>query len=123
MKSLYESKNQTAPEYSNYVKWFDWLRLKGDITPQTYLYLQSTPEVTFARVRQRNRPEEADITLEYLTQLHEKHQEWLLEEPLAYVVDNNIDCPTEIELAEKIDPIIILLNDILDKMNAQGKIN
>jgi len=125
MKSLFDSKIISEPEYLNYVKWFDWLRLKGDVTPQTYLYLQSTPEVTFARVKQRNRPEEADITLEYLTQIHEKHQEWLIDEPLSYIVDNNTDCfdenadcINENELAKKIDPIICLFNDILDQMNS-----
>lgn len=42
------------------------------------VYLRATPEMCLQRIRTRNRPEEAPINLDYLIQLHERHEEWLL---------------------------------------------
>lgn len=44
------------------------------------MYLKSAPEVVFERVKQRGRPEENDISLEFLRELHESHERWLMSE-------------------------------------------
>jgi deoxyadenosine/deoxycytidine kinase len=41
----------------------------------TYVYLRSTPENCFKRIKKRNRQSEKNITLEYLQQLHKHHEE------------------------------------------------
>jgi deoxyadenosine/deoxycytidine kinase len=41
------------------------------------VYLRAKPETCLERIRTRNRPEEQSITLDYLNQLHERHEEWL----------------------------------------------
>ena len=46
--------------------------------PNYYLYLRGTPELSLERIRKRERPEERDVTLEYLEQLHKLHDNWLL---------------------------------------------
>jgi len=42
------------------------------------VYLRAKPETCLKRIKFRNRPEEQSITLDYLQQLHELHEEWLL---------------------------------------------
>lgn len=44
------------------------------------IYLKTTPEVSFARVKARERSEEVNISLEYLRELHEMYELWLHEE-------------------------------------------
>ncbi len=41
------------------------------------IYLRAKPETCLERIKTRNRPEEQSITLDYLKQLHERHEEWL----------------------------------------------
>lgn len=42
------------------------------------VYLRTSPEVVFDRMKKRGRPEEANVSLEYLTQLHKSHEKWLM---------------------------------------------
>ncbi|AKS26469.1 putative deoxynucleoside kinase [Diachasmimorpha longicaudata entomopoxvirus] len=42
-----------------------------------FIYLRSTPEVVFERIKKRNRVEESSITLEYLKQVHQGHEDWM----------------------------------------------
>lgn len=42
------------------------------------VYLRTTPSVAYGRVMQRSRNEEGGgVSLEYLTQLHGLHEEWI----------------------------------------------
>lgn len=42
------------------------------------MYLRSTPEVVYERMKARGRPEESSVSLEYLQQLHDSHERWLM---------------------------------------------
>jgi deoxyadenosine/deoxycytidine kinase len=63
-------------EYSCYLKWFDYVMTKP---PQIDLivYLRTTPEVCFQRLRERQRGEETGVSLDYLESLHDRYEEWL----------------------------------------------
>ena len=52
------------------------LNLKSDYT----VYLQCSPEACFNRIKTQNRPEEEEITLDYLKFLGESYDNWLLKE-------------------------------------------
>lgn len=41
------------------------------------VYLRTTPEVVYERMRARARKEEDCVSLEYLRQIHDVHDEWL----------------------------------------------
>ncbi|XP_039275973.1 deoxynucleoside kinase-like [Nilaparvata lugens] len=43
------------------------------------VYLRSSPQVVYNRMLQRNRPEESGVSLEYLTDLHQHYEAWLME--------------------------------------------
>lgn len=42
------------------------------------VYLKTTPEVVYERMKKRARAEEATVTLEYLRELHDLHEKWLM---------------------------------------------
>ena len=45
------------------------------------LYIRCDPEISFKRIMERNREEEKNISLEYIRQIHELHEQWLVERP------------------------------------------
>ena len=45
------------------------------------LYIRCDPEISFKRIMERNREEEKNISLEYIRQIHELHEQWLVEMP------------------------------------------
>lgn len=47
---------------------------------QIVVYLRSSPEVVLKRVKERGRPEENEISLKFLQELHESHERWLMSE-------------------------------------------
>lgn len=42
--------------------------------PDKYIYLRVSPEICFERINKRNRESEDNITIEYIKQLHEYHE-------------------------------------------------
>lgn len=43
------------------------------------VYLRSLPDIVYTRMQRRNRPEERTIKLDYLVDLHEYYEKWLME--------------------------------------------
>lgn len=54
------------------------------------VYLRTSPETCYDRLLSRNRGEEMSITLDYLRQIHDRHDEWLSRETSVpvFVIDN-----------------------------------
>lgn len=52
------------------------------------VYLRSLPEIVFKRMQRRNRPEERTMKLEYLVNLHDYYENWLMKKN-----NSNISCP------------------------------
>lgn len=42
------------------------------------VYLRTSPEIVYERMKKRGRSEESLVPLEYLQQLHELHENWLI---------------------------------------------
>lgn len=42
------------------------------------VYLRTTPEVVYERMKMRGRSEESSVSLDYLKQLHDLHENWLI---------------------------------------------
>ena len=69
--------------------------LKADVI----IYLRTSPEIALTRVRSRNRQGEENVSLDYLTDLHQYYDNWLLHEDNVIVVDvDDFDkvCPEQI---------------------------
>ena len=76
------SLQQNTPAHDAYLLALDYAHriLPTNIHPH-FLYLRAPPAICFSRILQRARPEESEISLAYLTQLHDLHDAWLKEIP------------------------------------------
>ena len=107
-RSVYSDKNifaqncvqngtMTEIEWNLYNKWFDWMVGKLIKLDYTHIYLKCQPEVSYSRLKTRNRPEEQGISLDYITQIHQRHEEWLGNSD-CIVLDASVDYRTNPDL-------------------------
>ncbi|XP_072315780.1 deoxycytidine kinase 2-like [Eucyclogobius newberryi] len=77
--SLLESGSITDTEWSVYQDWHQWIldQFNPDLNLDAIVYLRAQPQRCMQRLLHRGREEEQDIPLEYLEQLHFKHEAWL----------------------------------------------
>lgn len=86
-KMLHDNKSMLKEEYEIYKRWFHYFQQEIEITG--IIYIRTDPEVAHARCLKRARPGET-ISLEYLTQCNENHEDWISEETYdTYIIDNN----------------------------------
>jgi deoxyadenosine/deoxycytidine kinase len=76
-KNGYEHGFLTGSEWQMYQEWFSFLT-QHTRPPKGFIYLQITPDVAFARTKKRQRPSESSLSLDYLEQIHNKHEQFLL---------------------------------------------
>jgi deoxyadenosine/deoxycytidine kinase len=97
-KACMESNLMNELEKNSYLSWFDWLENKFYSgthcrKPDGIIYLQCSPNKCLERMMNRARNEEVGVSLDYLTTLHENHENWFKnwdKTPLL-VIDNNQD--------------------------------
>lgn len=91
-KNCFETGLMTELEWNLYCEWFEWLVELYATRPTGFIYLQSSPDVSFDRIKMRGRQEESSVPYSYLEQLHTKHQDWLIEKKgvAPYLVDTPV---------------------------------
>jgi deoxyadenosine/deoxycytidine kinase len=114
-KMLYDSNNITELEHQMYNLWCDFYYKY--VRPQfenIIIYLKCDPKVALARIKKRGRIEEQDISLDYLNQLHNYHENWLSNNEKLHVIQ--IDCnkvfETDIEYQNEI------INFVVNRINS-----
>lgn len=65
-------------EWTIYENLCNYLFAKHIAKPKGIIYLRMSPKTCFRRIHLRGRKEEKSISLEYLNQLHQRHDAWLL---------------------------------------------
>jgi len=92
-RSCIENKKMNQLEVNSYHFWFDWLEEKFFNKPDGIIYLRCSPEKCYERMNKRNRSEESSVPLSYLKELHNLHDEWILNEKRVPVlmIDNEND--------------------------------
>jgi len=65
-------------EWNIYNSWFNFLTSRRCLPPTGFIYLRATPETSYKRTVQRNRGAEESISIEYLKQIHDKHEDFLV---------------------------------------------
>ncbi|XP_069848557.1 thymidine kinase 2, mitochondrial-like isoform X1 [Dipodomys merriami] len=59
-------------------EWFDWIVRNINVSVDLIVYLRTTPEICYQRLKMRCREEEKVIPLEYLEAIHRLYEEWLI---------------------------------------------
>ncbi len=77
-KNSHESGFLTDIEWKIYTDWFEFLVPDYCKSPKGFIYLQSDPKKCFERMKKRNREDEGQISFEYLQQMHDKHEDFLI---------------------------------------------
>ncbi|XP_012984060.1 deoxycytidine kinase-like [Melopsittacus undulatus] len=93
--NLFESGNINETEWTIYQDWHSWLlsQFESDIELDGMIYLRTTPEKCMERLQLRGREEEQGIELDYLENLHYKHENWLHERTMRVDFENLKEIP------------------------------
>jgi len=89
-------------EWNAYEAFFNHFVAKQCQAPAGFIYLRTPPEVAFERVTKRNRSSENTLSIDYLRQLHERHESFLvhkevhknLKQTPLLVIDGTLDFAT-----------------------------
>jgi deoxyadenosine/deoxycytidine kinase len=76
-KSCIDSNKMNTLETNCYHFWFNWLEDKFWKKPDGIIYLKTSPKKCMDRMKERARNEESSVSLEYLKELHDYHENWL----------------------------------------------
>lgn len=94
-------------EYNIYNNWHSWLVRTFNLYADGYIYLKTNPNVSHERIVKRLRSGEEAIPLEYLTELHNKHNEWLEKEENVLTFDFTKDYTNQESILPIVDEILM----------------
>uniref|UniRef100_A0A3B5MKJ8 deoxyguanosine kinase n=1 Tax=Xiphophorus couchianus TaxID=32473 RepID=A0A3B5MKJ8_9TELE len=117
--NLFESGNLLDTEWSVYQDWHTWLlnQFEPDIALDAIIYLRAPPQRCMQRLLHRGRQEEQGIPLEYLEQLHFKHEAWLYDRNLRLDFEYLSELPVLVlDVNEDFHNDRIKQEDIVDKV-------
>lgn len=83
--------------YNILQEWYAFIEKSIHIQADLIIYLRTTPETVYERMKKRARSEESCVSLEYLQELHDTHEKWLINKELGktdipvLVLDANLD--------------------------------
>ena len=78
VRAVHEAKCMTDAELSVYDSWFSpMVEAIPSLIPDGFIYLRADPRTCLARMMGRARSEESMVSIDYLENLHQKHEDWL----------------------------------------------
>lgn len=122
-KMMQEHSYLTPLELHIYQEQFAWFEAVLPCRPDGFIYLRTMPDCCLARMRERGRPEEATVTLDFLETLHHYHEQWLIENrnvalSIAHVpilvLDGNLDFKNDPAVQQL---IIAQIRAFIEKIN------
>uniref|UniRef100_H3CAK6 Thymidine kinase 2 n=1 Tax=Tetraodon nigroviridis TaxID=99883 RepID=H3CAK6_TETNG len=78
VENLFRSGKLAAVDYAVLSEWFDWITSSISLPVDLIVYLQTSPQTCYERLKQRCRDEEKAIPLEYLESIHQLYEDWLV---------------------------------------------
>ncbi|XP_043351253.1 thymidine kinase 2, mitochondrial isoform X4 [Dermochelys coriacea] len=85
VENLYRSGRMPEVDYVVLTEWFEWIMKNADVSVDLIVYLQTSPETCYERLKNRCREEEKVIAMEYLEAIHQLYEEWLIKQTLFKV--------------------------------------
>ena len=113
-KMLYDDNKIEEVHYQIYLKWFDEFAKETKI--DGVIYVHTSPNVCYDRIKKRSRTGEESIPLEYLKKCHEYHDKWILnDEENLQIIDGNVDTEESPDIIQKwMEDIVNFMGDIID---------
>ena len=80
VENMHKSGVMEGSEFEVLDQWYNFATGESglDIGVDLIIYLRTTPEKALERMKERNRGEEAGVPLDYLKELHNLHEDWLV---------------------------------------------
>uniref|UniRef100_A0A671MQB6 Thymidine kinase 2, mitochondrial-like n=1 Tax=Sinocyclocheilus anshuiensis TaxID=1608454 RepID=A0A671MQB6_9TELE len=78
VENLYKSGKMPEVDFAVLSEWFEWIIKNIAIPVDLIVYLQTSPQTCYERLKQRCREEEKVIPLEYLESIHNLYEDWLI---------------------------------------------
>lgn len=125
-KNSFENGFLTALEWELYQQWFAMLVTDKCTAPRGFIYLRVTPDVAYERIKKRNRFAEKTLSLAYLKQIHQKHEELLIDKNnllpgMQHTPVLVLDCNQEFETnPEKFEEHITSIKTFLKQTQQQS---
>nr|XP_056718762.1 thymidine kinase 2, mitochondrial [Euleptes europaea] len=85
VENLYRSGKMPEVDYVVLTEWFEWIVKHLDVSVDLIVYLQTSPEMCYERLKRRCREEEKVIPVQYLEAIHRLYEEWLVKQTLFKV--------------------------------------
>uniref|UniRef100_A0A096MIQ9 Thymidine kinase 2 n=1 Tax=Poecilia formosa TaxID=48698 RepID=A0A096MIQ9_POEFO len=98
VENLYRSGKMLEVDYIILNEWFDWITTNVSLPVNLIVYLQTSPQTCYERLKQRCREEEMVIPLEYLEFIHQLHEDWLIKGTSAPVPAPVLVIPADYDL-------------------------
>jgi deoxyadenosine/deoxycytidine kinase len=95
-------------EWAIYNEWFNLLTKRIGEDSDGFIYMRTTPGTCLKRLQKRARSEEKTVDLDYLQQIHERHEEWL--NPKDEKQNSNVlilECDEDFEKNEERQKIMV----------------
>ena len=125
----YKQGFMTQPEWDSYNAWFSFLVETKCTPPLGFIYLQTDPEVCNERINIRNRSGEDGVPLEYLTQIHNQHEQFLvkkqgimksLKDVPVLILNVNEEFEHHPDIFQKhLDAVVAFTTPLYEKINSQ----
>ncbi|XP_036417165.1 thymidine kinase 2, mitochondrial isoform X2 [Colossoma macropomum] len=80
VENLYRSGKMPEVDFAVLSEWFEWIIKNIAIPVDRIVYLQTSPQTCYERLKQRCREEEKVIPIEYLESIHNLYEDWLIKQ-------------------------------------------
>lgn len=91
LELMEQRENAKSPDIEVIKEWMKFLETHVPPKIDRFVYIRTTPEVSYHRLLLRNRAEETQIPFEYIQKLHTTHEQWLLSERDTFIINGNLN--------------------------------
>ena len=112
VKSLYENNIMDEISYLTYSKCHHMLHELLNLKIDGIIYNYASPQTCLDRIKKRNRKGESNIKSEYILELHDRHNDWLIKQDNLLVIDGDVDENDVTTRNKQIDKIVEFVNKI-----------